>query len=188
MNKLLLTTACILCVSTTSTFAQNWSAELYGGLRISDDLNYNTTSFPVDTGPSIGAAIYRRNLLPNWDFGVDFSLTRADYAGFTTSVKSTAMIAMARYNFPTAGPISFYGSAGVGVIKVRYDGAAAFPAFTGQSLELGGQVGLGVGYKVGDLTLFSEVRYQGTFDDAIIRGQTVEYNSTSILLGARFGF
>lgn len=188
MKRVILTTACILCACTTASFAQNWSAELYGGLRISDDSSYGGTSFPVDTGASAGAAIYRKNLLPNWDFGVDFSFTQADYAGFPTSVKSTAMIAMARYNFSTSGPVSFYGSAGVGVIKVRYDGAAVFSTLTGQSLELGGQVGLGVGYEVGDLTLFSEVRYQSTFDDAVIGGFAVEYNSTSILLGARFGF
>lgn len=188
MKKLLLATTCILTVSSTSVVAQNWEADIYAGARLSDDSSYGTASFPTDAGPSIGVAFYRKNLLPNWAFGVDFSATEADYSGFATKIKSTALMAMARYDFPTSGPVGFYGSAGLGVIKVRYDGGSSFPAFTGQSLELGGQVGIGAGYEIGNLTLYSELRYQTAFNDAIIRGVAVEYNSTSLLVGARFGF
>lgn len=188
MKKIIIIANFVLILSASNAMATNWAVDLYGGVRVSDNLSYGNSNFSTDSGQMYGIALYRKNLAPNWEFGADLSVSKAHYTGFVSSNKSTALMVMARYNFYRVGGLTAYGSAGLGAVRVKYDGASAFPAFTGSQTKLGGQIGLGATYTFGALKVFSEIRYQEAFSDANIAGIDVEYKSTDVLVGIRFDF
>lgn len=168
--------------------AQDFSAEVFGGIRFDDNLNYGTLGFDTDSGTIFGVrGLYHAT--PNLAFGLELNATTAQYTGFETEVNARSVMALARYSVPVSDTVDVYGTLGLGSIRVEYDGKSTFPTFTGHDNVAGGQISLGVAMDVApNVGLFGELIYQTAFDDAIIVGQRVEYESTNLAVGVRFRF
>ena len=168
--------------------AQDFSAEVFGGIRFDDTLQYNALSFATDSGTIFGVrGLYHAT--PNLAFGLELNATEAEYTGFDSSVNARSVLVLARYSVPVSNTVDVYGTLGLGSMRVEYDGGTGFPAFTGTDTVAGGQVSLGVAVDVApNIGLFGELIHQTAFDDAIIAGQRVEYESTNLAVGVRFRF
>ncbi len=168
--------------------AQNWTAEIYGGGVFSRNEDYGGVSFALDSGTAVGVGIYERNLVPGVELGLDLMATQAGYTGFLSGVESLSLMLNARVPFTITPTTTGYVGAGLGAIRVTYDGSTQFPAFTGDDTVAGGQIGLGVRYNFAAFTGFAELKHQVAFDDALIQGVTQSYASTSAVVGLRFAF
>jgi opacity protein-like surface antigen len=168
--------------------AQNWTAEIYGGGVFSRNEDYGGVSTPLDAGTAFGVGIYERNLVPGVELGLDLMGTQADYTGTDTGVESLSLMLNARWPFPISAGTTGYVGAGLGAIRVTYDGGTTNPAGNGDDTVAGGQIGLGVRYNLAAFTAFAELKHQFAFDDALIQGVTQSYASTSALVGVRFAF
>lgn len=168
--------------------AQNYG-EIYGGGVFERSENYGTGDFDLDTGTAVGFGVYASGILgPGIEIGLDVMHTESDYIGFNTSLESNSALLVARWSTPLSAGTSFYTGAGLGAIRVRYDGSTSFPAFTGDDTVSGGQLSIGLRYAVGPGQIFTELKHQETFDDASIQGVDVGYSSSSLLAGYRFSF
>lgn len=168
--------------------AQNWTGEIYGGGVFSRDEDYGGVSQPLDSGTAFGLGIYERNLVPGIELGLDLMGTQADYTGTDTAVESLSLMLNARWPFPLSPSTTGYVGAGLGAIRVTYDGGTSNPAGTGDDTVAGAQLGLGVRYNFAAFTGFAELKHQFAFDDATIQGVTQSYASTSAVVGVRFAF
>lgn len=163
------------------------AGEIYGGVAIEGDADYGGVNFDLDSGGAFGIGAYYTGFAPI-EVGLDIMGTSRDYSGYQSALKSQSVMINGRYVFPLAGATDAYVGLGVGAIKVKYDGANQFPAFTGDDTVAGGQVAVGARYAFGAAIGFGELRYQTAFDDADIQGEAVKYNSMSALVGLRFSF
>ncbi|EEW26312.1 outer membrane beta-barrel protein [Rhodobacter ferrooxidans] len=188
MKKLFATAAFILAASTGIAAAQNWSAEIYGGVSLQDKLKYGIMSFDTDQGTTLGFGVYNTGWVQGLALGLDVMYTNVGYIGYPTSVDSTSLMLNARYAFPLGGATEAYVGAGLGAINVHYDGASAYPAFTGSDVVAGGQLELGMRYKMAAGNLFAAVKYQAAFEDARIKRETQEFHNTSVIVGYAFNF
>lgn len=168
--------------------AQNWTAEIYGGGVFDRNEDYGGVSMPLDAGTAFGLGIYERNMVPGVELGLDLMGTRADYSGTDTGVDSLSLMLNARWPFPIAAGTTGYVGAGLGAIRVSYDGGTTNPAGNGDDTVAGGQIGIGVRYSLAAFTAFAELKHQFAFDDATIQGVTQSYASTSAIVGVRFAF
>lgn len=188
----------ILCIaallaSTSAAQAQSWSAEVYGGTVFDRSEDYDGISFDLDSGTAFGAGIYNTSWLGGVELGLDLMSTRADYTGFTSGVNTLSLMAVARVPFALSGATEAYVGAGLGTIRVEYDGGSSFPAFTGDDTVAGGQLSLGIRYAFAAQSgVFAELKHQRAFDDAeiVAGGVTIpqSYSSTSLLVGVSFDF
>ena len=168
--------------------AQNFG-EIYGGAVFDRSENYGGTSFDLDSGTAFGFGVYATGVLgPGTEVGVDAMRTDSDYTGFSTSLESLSAMLVARWRTQLAPGTTLYFGAGLGAIKVSYDGGATSPALTGDDTVAGGQISAGLRYAVGAGQIFTELKYQEAFDDATIQGVDVGYSSTSLIAGFRFAF
>ena len=168
--------------------AQNWTAEIYGGGVFDRNEEYGGVSMPLDSGTAFGVGIYERNLVPGIELGLDLMGTQADYTGTDTGVESLSLMLNARWPFAISPGTTGYVGAGLGAIRVTYDGGTTAPAATGDDTVAGGQLGIGVRYNLAAFTAFAELKHQFAFDDATIVGVTQSYASTSAVVGIRFAF
>jgi opacity protein-like surface antigen len=144
--------------------------------------------FDTEGGSIIGLrGLYHAT--PNLAFGVEVNATNAGYVGFLSSINSRAIMAIARYTVPVTDTVDIYGTIGLGSIRVEYDGASDFPAFTGTDQVWGGQIALGVAFALSpNIGVFGELIHQAAFEDASIVSTAVEYRSTNVAVGLRFRF
>lgn len=185
----LLGVALVLGASVSSATAQDWAAEVYGGHVFDRSEVYNTVDFDLGSGSALGFGIYGQNLIPGVELGVDVMRTDAGYTGFLSGVESLSVMMNARLPFQIAPGTTAYVSAGLGAIRVTYDGSTQFPAFTGDDNVAGAQVGIGVRYSLAStFGVFAEVKHQVALDDATIVGLDQSYSSTSAVIGLRVGF
>lgn len=169
--------------------AQNWTAEVYGGAVLERSEDYGALAFDLDSGTALGFGIYERNLVPNVELGIDVMSTDARYTGFNSGVESLSLMLNARLPFQISTGTDAYIGAGLGAIRVTYDGSTDFPAFTGSETKAGMQVSLGVRYTFAATTgVFAELKHQFAFEDATIVGFDQSYSSTSAIVGLRFSF
>lgn len=179
---------CISAAVPQLATAQNWHAEIYGGSVLDRSEDYDAVPLDMDSGTAIGVGLYNDGLISGLELGVDLMRTDADYTGLGSGVESLSAMIVGRVDFPLAGATTGYVGAGLGAIRVKYDGGTAFPAFTGDDTVAGAQVSLGIRYAVGAGVLFGELKHQAAFDDATIQGRTQSYATTSALAGFRFSF
>lgn len=168
--------------------AQDISAEVFGGLRFEDNLQYGALQFDTDSGTIFGVrGLF--HMTPNLAFGLELNATAAEYTGFGTEINARSIMALARYSVPVSNTVDIYGTLGLGSIRVEYDENGVFPGFSGHDNVTGGQLSLGVAMDVApNVGLFGELTYQTAFDDAVIAATLVEYESTNLAIGVRFRF
>ncbi|EEW26310.1 outer membrane beta-barrel protein [Rhodobacter ferrooxidans] len=185
MKKILATTAVILAASTGIAAAQNWSAEIYGGASLENTLSYGPGNWDTDQGTTFGVGVYNTSWVQGLEVGLDLMATSVDYTGFTTGLDSTSLMLNARYAFPLGGAAEAYVGAGLGAINLKYVAPAPFG---GSDTVAGGQLELGLRYKMGAGNLFTAVKYQSSFADAMIHGVSQDYDNTSVIVGFSFAF
>jgi predicted porin len=175
---------CVASLSATQVAAQDWAVELYGGGSLESELGVNGSDVDVDTGTTYGAAVYYSGLggMDKLELGVDASRTSADYDVSGDELRSTAVLAMARYTFVDAGAFKAYGSAGAGWVETASGGDS--------DSGLGGRAALGVRYDVNDqFGLFGEVRHTRAFESATLNGVSgVQNRDNSVVIGLRTQF
>jgi hypothetical protein len=170
---------------TAPTAAQAWTAEVYGGAVFDRNEDYGGVSMSLDSGTAFGAGIYQG--FPGFELGVDIMHTQADYSGTDMGVKSLSAMLNGRVPIWSSGTgTTVYAGAGIGAIRVKFDGGTTLPAGTGSDTVAGAQLGLGVRYNLAAFTAFSELKYQFAFDDATIQGVNQSYATTSLVVGFRF--
>lgn len=161
--------------------------ELYGGGSLGGQtLNYGPASGnnqqAMDAGLVAGIGQYW-SAPPNWSFGADLMLTQQDYSTWGPATLSTvSAMAAARYNFTTFNTTTPYIGAGLGAINVTYDEPGA-PFLNGTDTVPGGQIEFGARVQLTTFDLFGALKYQEGFEPAIINGEYVDYNSTSLIAG-----
>jgi opacity protein-like surface antigen len=165
-----------------------WYAEAYMGASYADELAYGCCDFPMEIGLNGGGAI-GGHLTPNVDLEVDVFYSVMGYEGFDTSISGLSFMFNALYNFDTGAFVDPYFGAGIGVTRVRYDGADQFPAFTGHDWQAGYQGMAGLMFHLDAVDLFIEYRYSGVFNDSTIEGVgNIEYQSHNGSAGFRLNF
>lgn len=193
MSRLFTSILFATAVSCATTAAQAQSIEIYGGSSFGgQDLNYGPVPPAVpnlqtmDAGPVFGGGYYIATSIPQLSVGADVMFTNQDYStwGPGSNLSTTSLMVNGRYDFGTVNNIGFYGGAGLGAIAVTYDDPAPF--LDGSDTVAGYQLELGAVYNLGAYTTFTAIKYQAGFDEALIQTESVEYNSTSLLVGFRF--
>ncbi|SMX32259.1 outer membrane protein [Octadecabacter ascidiaceicola] len=181
----------IAAIGLCAGMASAQSYEIYTGATFGgQDLNYGPTppSSPnlqsMDSGIPFGAAAYW-NVPGPFEVGVDMMYTNQDYStwGPGSSLESLSLMANGRYVQNYNG-IDLYAGLGVGGIKLDYSDPN--PALSGTDTIAGWQAQIGARYTLGSYTVFTEVKYQEGFDEGLIQTESVEYNSTSAIVGFRF--
>ena len=108
-------------------------------------------------------------------------------------VTSSSTMLSALYHFPVGQRWDAYAGAGAGIVKVDVEHKdISFPAsnnYSGSDTVFGWQLIGGARVKLfnGPIRLLLEYRYQSA-QDAKVDGHTVEYNSSSFTVGARWTF
>lgn len=187
VTNLVILSAMLSAVAPAVVAAQQISSEIYGGVVLERDEDFDGTLYPIDQGQTFGAAIYVSGTIPNVGFGVDVMSTKALYIGFPGEYISTlSLMAVARYETSITPVLTGYVGGGLGVIRNTYD--------TGTIVAdnvAGGQVSLGLRYDLSDVaSVFTEVKHQRGFKDAYFAeyDDTQAYHSNSVLIGYRHNF
>jgi hypothetical protein len=173
-------------------YAQAQSFEIYAGSTLGgQNLNYGPApSGPpnlqqMNAGPVFGAGIYTG--FGTFEVGLDVMSTSQDYTtwGPGSTLDSLSLMANGRLIFagPIANSASYFG-VGVGSIALTYDDPAAF--LDGSDTISGWQAEAGIRVQLGPVEGFTALKYQAGFNEATIQLESVEYNSTSVLVGVRF--
>lgn len=178
----------LLALGPVAVSAQDWTGEVYGGAVFERTEDYGGIPFDLGQGTALGFGVYERNLVPDIELGLDVMYTEAGYTGFLTGVESLSLMLNARLPFEITPTMTGYVGAGIGAIRVTYDGSTQFPAFTGDDTVAGAQLGLGVRYDLAATSIFAELKHQFAFDDATIAGVDQSYATTSAIIGLRFAF
>lgn len=182
-------TAAALFMAASGAQANYW--EIYGGSSLGgQSLNYgpqpgNPPNLqPMDAGPVFGGGYYFTG--GPLQYGVDVMFTNQDYTtwGPGSNLSTISLMANARASTPVAPAITGYAGAGIGAIQLDYDDPN--PILDGTDIIAGYQVEAGLVYDLGAATMFTSVKYQAGFDEGDIQTESVEYNSTSVLVGIRW--
>lgn len=184
MRIAVISALCVAGVTATQASAQDWAVELYGGGTFENTLGVAGTDLSTDQGTTYGGAVYYSGIAgnDNLEFGLDISEAKSKYSTSGTELKSTAAMAMARYNFVNSGPLKAYGGLGLGWVETASAGD--------QDSGLGGRAALGVRYDINDsFGVFSEIRHTRAFDSATLNGVSgIENRDNSIVIGVRAEF
>jgi opacity protein-like surface antigen len=181
----------LLCLIplTSIAHAEGWKAEVYGGIGLAGSLTYSDLPFNTDRGSTFGIGVYNDSVVKNLSFGLDVMSTDTAYSDYETGVKSLSVMANARYFTAVSPKLEAYAGLGLGTIRVTYDGKAQFPDFTGSDNVFGGQVELGMRYKMADKTgLFAAIKHQAAFNDAAVVSADQSFSSTNVIAGISFSF
>lgn len=174
-------------VTVTAVEAQPWYGEVYGGGVLERSEDRDGLSFDLDAGTAFGVGVYN-NVPGPLEFGLDIMRTDAGFKVNDASLESLSAMAVGRATFWSSGGMSAYVGAGLGAIRVTYDGGTAFPALSGDDTVFGGQLSLGIRYSLAAFQIFTELKHQRAFDDASIQGVAQSYATNSVIVGARFAF
>ena len=169
----------------SSASAQNFTYEIYGGaaLKGTSGLQYAfCCDLPMDEGRALGVGAYTD--LAGFEVGADFMTTDRRYERWETGVESTSLMLNGRYPFQITNGVIGYAGLGLGVIKVEYDGNGN--ALSGYYNDAGKQISLGARLPLGANEVFTEIKYQTVFKNKKIKGNLVEYDSFSFVIGFRF--
>jgi len=191
--------ACALCGpawAASVNFSEPF-VELSVGVAAGSNLAFDGVKASVESGPAGSLAVGFANFLGPVDLRLDYSTTDRDtcfpacFFG-TQGVTSSATMLSALYNM-TKDRWEGYVGAGAGIVKVDVEHTdpsfSAANDYSGSDTVFGWQVIGGGRVRLfnGPIRLFLEYRYQSA-QDAKIDGHTVEYNSSSFSLGARWTF
>jgi opacity protein-like surface antigen len=185
MKNTFTTAALILAASTSIAAAQTWSAEIYGGSSFKNSIDFALSPNDVDTGTALGIGIYYTGWVPGLEIGLDVMATSADFTMSDGGLDSRSLMLNARYAFPLGQTAEAYVGAGLGAIELR---GVNNVAIAGSDQVNGGQIELGLRYKMAAGNLFTAVKHQAAFDDAMIHGFAVGYDNTSVIVGFGFRF
>ena len=159
------------------------------GYAFEGDYGYNGLDFTVEGDWSGGVALGITDLIGDFDVELDIYSTSRGYEGYSTSLDSLSVMVNGLYDFDMGdSPITPYVGLGIGQVKVEYDGANQFPAFSDEEWVFGWQAMAGGRWQANEqFSLFAEWRYQSA-EDADLAGLPVEYGSHNLLLGGRLTF
>lgn len=189
MTKAIFMISVAIAAATVPAAAQDWTAEIYGGAVLERSEVYNSVTFDLNSGTALGIGVYSNRIVSWAELGLDVMRTDAGYIGFLSSVESVSLMVNARFPFEVGPGATAYVGAGLGAIKVTYDGSTEFPAFTGSDTVAGGQLSLGGRFDVGPSTrVFGELKHQVAFGDAEIQGIQQSYKSTNVVIGLSLSF
>ena len=199
MKKSLLITVVAACALCESAWAApvNFSdpyVELGIGVATGSDVAFDGVNVSLDSGPAASLGFGFSRFIGPVDVRLDYMTTDRDTcflldcAFGNQGVTSSSTMLSALYNFPLGeGRWEAYAGAGAGMVKVDVEntvtGYSGSDNVFGWQLIGGGRVRL---FK-GPIRLFLEYRYQSA-QDAKIDGHTIEYNSSSFTIGARWTF
>ena len=188
MQSILTGTIAALAMTATAATAQDWTVDIYGGITPESTEMFNEYEELMEQGTVVGAAIFYNVLIEGVSLGLDIMRTSAELTEFPGDfAQTTSAMAVARYSVPVSPDVAIYGTAGLGFVRNGLDeeGRREFDEVGG------GQLAAGARYGINDaVTAFAEVKYLTTFEDALLvdTGVDLAHKSTSILIGASFGF
>ena len=168
--------------------------ELGLGAAPGSSLAFDGVKASLDSGPagSIGAGF--ANFIGSVDLRLDYTTTDRTTGLFSSvGVTSSSAMLSALYNIPfSEDRFEAYVGAGAGMVKVDVDHSdptfSAGNTYSGSDSVFGWQLIGGARVKLfNPFRLFLEYRYQSAHD-AKVQGHTVEYNSSMLMLGARWTF
>lgn len=184
----------ILCSAVILLSAANASAgpEVYIGSTLGgQDLNYGPTlpSSPnhrnMDAGIALGAGWQFGTPVSGLTVGPDLMWTRQDYGPVNADLESLSLMLHGRYSYNLSPALSVYGGLGAGFIRLEYEEPSS-SFLNGDDTITGFQAEMGAAYQLSNFTVFSAIKYQEGFDEGSIQTESVEYNSTSAIIGLRF--
>jgi opacity protein-like surface antigen len=194
--------ACALCGSAWAapvSFSHPY-VELSVGVAPGSSVAFDGVKASLDSGPAGSIGIGFANFIGPADLRLDYATTDRDTCVVLTcifgnqNVTSSSTMLSALYNLPiTQDRFEAYAGAGAGMVKVdvehRDPSLPASDNYSGSDNVFGWQLIGGARARLFDwpLRLFLEYRYQSA-QDAKVDGHTVEYNSSSFSLGARWTF
>lgn len=180
--------ATAVAFAATAAPAQDWAVDLYAGLTLERNENYEGVLYLTEIGRVFGAGVYRDGLRGGLSLGLDVMSTRALYVGYPGEyIESLSLMAVVRKNFQIKPNLNSYVSGGLGAIRNIFEDTGIRYSDT----VFGGQVALGVSYELASgPAIFSEVKYQKGFEDGYFSAldESQAYHSTSVVLGVRLGF
>jgi len=191
--RFLLSVSLAFTMSLFASVAQAQYAEIYGGTSLGgQDLNYGPVppAAPnlqqMDSGPVLGAGYYVGIPTTPFQIGGDIMMTNQDYStwGPGSNLGTVSLMANGRYHQQLGSGLTGYLGAGLGAIHVSYDDPLAI--LDGSDTIGGYQLEAGIVYALSAQEIFMSVKYQAGFNEAYIQSESVEYNSTSFLVGLRF--
>jgi len=183
-----------ICTSLLFFTAANASAglEVYGGPTLGgQDLNYGPMppSSPnlrnMDAGVALGAGWQFATPVSGLTFGPDLMWTSQDYDPTDANLESLSLMLHGRYSYDLSTALSVFVGVGAGFIELEYEQPSA-TFLNGDDTITGFQAEVGMAYQLPTVTIFSAVKYQEGFDEGTIQSESVEYNSTSAVIGIRF--
>lgn len=180
--------AFVLSVGAAQAQTSDLSASVLGGWSSHPDLMLGGARTGVKDGYNLGARLsYKLDEmnLNGFSLDADYFYNEAGYRGSTGArLNSSSFMGNLIYHIPTQSQFSFYGGAGLGVVRDNLDGT-----LHGGSSVLGWQALGGAEYALNrDTSLFAEYRYQNAHD-ANLGGLTkVGNTSNNLSMGVRFNF
>ena len=163
--------------------------ELYGGGHFPMTISF-PDDFEMSAGGALGASIGLSSPIPGLSFELDAMWTSSEYTDSPGYFNDTvSLMVNAEYAVPVTDTIDVYGLVGVGAIQytyiepgdIRYSASGA-----------GYQVGIGGRFEVVEnVSVFSELKYQTTFDDVVFDAFPVEplrQSTLNAVVGLRFEF
>ena len=194
--------ACALCESAWAapvSFSYPY-VELSVGVAPGSSLAFDGVKASLDSGPAGSIGVGFANFIGPVDLRLDYATTDRDTCVVLTclvgdqGITSSSTMLSALYNIPiTQDRFDAYAGAGAGMVKVDVQHTdPSLPAsdnYSGSDNVFGWQFVGGARMRLFDwpLRLFLEYRYQSA-QNAKVQGHTVEYNSSSFSLGARWTF
>jgi opacity protein-like surface antigen len=190
MKKFLFAALSAFIFSTATTQAQtdNLSVSVLGGWSSHPDLMLGGVHTGVKDGYNLGARLgYKLDdfNLNGFSLDADYFYNEAGYRGSSGArLNSSSFMGNLIYHIPTQSQFSFYGGAGLGVVRDNLAGTRH-----GSSNLFGWQALGGAEYALNrDTSLFAEYRYQNAHD-ANVGGLTkVGNTSNNLSMGVRFTF
>ena len=170
--------------------------ELSIGVATGSDLAFDGVNVSLDSGPAATLGFGFAKFIGPVDLRVDYTTTDRDTCSTldcifgNQGVTSSSTMLSALYNFPLGeGRWDAYAGAGAGMVKVDVEHTGSGFNYSGSDNVFGWQLVGGARVRLfnGPIRLFLEYRYQSS-QDAKVDGHTVEYNSSSFALGARWTF
>jgi opacity protein-like surface antigen len=168
--------------------------ELSVGVATGSDLAFDGVNVSLDSGPAASLGFGFANFIGPVDLRLDYMTTDRDTCSVLTcifgnrGVTSSSTMLSTLYNFPLGeGRWDAYAGAGAGMVKVDVEDTGL--GVSGSDNVFGWQLIGGARVRLwdGPIRVLVEYRYQSS-QDAKVDGHTVEYNSSSFTVGARWTF
>jgi len=185
-----LTTAALLILPGTA-MAADWGpfyAQIYGGARLPGLSSFDTTVYPMESGPSFGASIGAATAIDGLSVGLDVMHSSVTYTDFPNDTLSTLTImGTIEGAFRLNDRFELYGTGGLGAMNIAFSDASD-PTNADNGWAPAYQFAAGLRVKATEqLSFFTELKHQDTFVPVVQFGdENVTSPSTSVLVGLRF--